>query len=162
MPETELKVTSPSFQEGGWIPRKHSARGEDVSPCLRLEGISRDAESIAITMDDASHPLFPNYNHWVIWNIPVQEVIPEALPSGRTLENLGGAVQGRAYGKHRYKGPKPPFKTVHTYVFTVFVLDCKIELPPACRKADLMEKMKGHILQKGTLSGKYQSRGKKK
>ncbi len=160
MGKIELEVKSPAFQEGDWIPKKHSARGEDISPCLKLEGISQDAKSIAITMDDASHPLFPDYNHWLIWNVPVQNNIPEAIPPGKVVENLDGAIQGRAYGRNRYKGPKPPFKVIHTYVFTVFILDCKLDLSPKCKKSDLFEKMQGHILQKGTLSGKFQSRRK--
>ncbi len=160
MTERKLSVTSPSFQDGDWIPRKHSARAEDISPCLELEGISKEAKSIAITMDDASHPLFPNYNHWVIWNIPVQYTIPKAIPHGKVVEALGGAFQGIAYGKHRYKGPKPPFKMVHTYVFTVYILDCKLDLSPGSRKADLLEKITGHVLQKGTLGGRFQSRRK--
>ncbi|MBD3423423.1 MAG: YbhB/YbcL family Raf kinase inhibitor-like protein, partial [Candidatus Latescibacteria bacterium] len=71
MPDSDLRVTSPSFQEGGWIPKKHSARGEDISPCLELENIAENAESVAVIMDDSSHPFFDNYNHWVIWNLPV-------------------------------------------------------------------------------------------
>jgi hypothetical protein len=160
MSEMKVKVTSPSFQEGDWIPRKHTARAENISPCLKLEGISKDAKSIAITLDDVSHSFFPNYNHWVIWNIPVQDIIPEAIPHGTVIADLGGAIQGRAYGKNRYKGPKPPFKAVHTYIFTVFILDCKCDLSPNSKKVDLLEKMKGHILQKSTLSGKFQSHRK--
>lgn len=156
-----LKITSPSFKEGDWIPKKHSARGEDISPCLKLEGIIENAKSIVITLDDASHPLFPNYNHWVIWNIPVQEIIPEAIQHGKIVESLGDAIQGKAYGKHRYKGPKPTFKTIHTYIFTVYILDCKIDLSPKSKKKDLVEKMSGHILQQSTFSGKFQSYRKK-
>lgn len=152
-----LKVWSEAFQEGDWIPIKHSTRGEDVSPCLELEGIDSHASSIAITLDDVSHPLFPNYNHWVIWNIPVINTIPEAVSHGMVVENLGGAIQGMSYGRNRYKGPKPPFKAIHTYMFTVYILDCKCDLSPKSKKADLMKQINGHILQQATLSGKFQS-----
>ncbi|GAU78836.1 YbhB/YbcL family Raf kinase inhibitor-like protein [Fusibacter sp. 3D3] len=153
-----LKIWSEAFKEGDWIPNLYSARGEDRSPSIHLEGIHAEAQSIAITMDDASHPLFPNYNHWLIWNLPVQNSIPEAIPHGEIIENLGGAIQGRAYGRHRYKGPKPPLKTIHTYVFTVYILDCKCALSPKSRKRDLLVEMEGHILQKSTLTGHFQSR----
>ncbi|MCF7928650.1 MAG: YbhB/YbcL family Raf kinase inhibitor-like protein [Spirochaetales bacterium] len=154
----KLLVTSHSFQEGDRIPEKHSARGRDLSPPLQIDGITEGAQSIAVTFDDASHPLFPNYNHWVIWNIPVQGHLPEAIPRGPVVDSLGGAIQGRAYGKNRYKGPKPPFKAVHTYVLTVFILDCLIDLSPLAKKADLLGSMEGHILQQAALSGTYQSR----
>lgn len=153
-----IEIRSKSFDEGDWIPIRYSARGEDLSPEFLINGIAENAESIAITLDDASHPIFPNYNHWVIWNIPIQNVIPEGIPHGKLVESLGGAVQGIAYGRHRYKGPKPPLKSIHKYVFTFYVLDTKIELDPNNKKKDLLAAMSGHILQQATISGKFQSR----
>lgn len=153
-----LKVKSSAFNEGGWIPVRHSGRGEDLSPPLELENIAPGAGSVAVIMDDASHPFFPNYNHWVLWNLPVQTAIPEAVPHGRTVEALGGAMQGLGYGRHRYKGPKPPLKVIHTYVFTVYVLDSRLNLPAGSRKRDLLAAMEGHVLQQTSLSGQFQSR----
>lgn len=152
-----LSVTSSTFKEDGWIPVRYSGRGENCSPDFKLKGISSDAKSIVITLDDASHPFFPNYNHWVIWNLPVQAVIPEGIPKGKLVERLNGAVQGIAYGRHRYRGPKPPFHSTHIYVFTVYALDCKLSLPANSRKRDFLAAAKGHILQQATISGKFQS-----
>ncbi len=153
-----LTVKSKAFAEGDLMPIRYTARGEDLSPDFELKGIPDHAKSIAITCDDASHPLFPNYNHWVIWNIPVQEVIPEGIPRSATVDSLGGAIQGIAYGRNRYKGPKPPLKTLHTYVFTIYILDCKIDLGSSSRKRDLLNRMEGHILQQAILSGKFKNR----
>lgn len=153
----QLYVTSPAFTEGGWIPLEYTARGKDISPELQLQGIDQRAVSLAITMDDASHPIFPNYNHWVLWNVPVLEVLPAAIPAGKTIPTLPGAVQGVAYGRNRYKGPKPPLKAVHSYTFTVYVLDCTVTLPPHSRRKDLLAKIEGHVLQKAVLTGKFQN-----
>ncbi len=153
-----LKIRSNAFNDGMWIPVMYSARGEDLSPDFEISGIAPNAKSIAITLDDASHPIFPNYNHWVVWNIPVCEIIPEGIPSGKFVDSLGGAVQGVAYGRNRYKGPKPPLKFIHTYVFTVYILDSKLVLAASCRKRDLIANINGHVLQQATLSGKFQSR----
>lgn len=153
----QLIVSSPAFEEGGWIPVENSARGRNFSPELQIGGIAEKAVSLAIMMDDASHPLFPNFNHWLIWNLPVQERIPGAIPAGKELPGLPGAVQGTAYGKNCYKGPKPPLRTVHTYTFTVYALDCMLSLSEKSKAGRLSHAMKGHILQKGTLSGRFQS-----
>lgn len=153
----QLIVSSPAFAEGGWIPVEHSARGCDFSPALQISGIDEKAVSLAIKMDDASHPLFPNYNHWLIWNLPVQATIPAAIPTGKDIPELPGAVQGMAYGKNRYKGPKPPLKSTHTYTFTVYALDCMISLSEKSKASDLDRAMQGHILQTGTLSGKFRN-----
>ena len=153
-----LQIKSPALEEGGWIPVRYTARGEDISPGFVLSGIAPEAKTLAITLDDASHPLFPNYNHWLIWNIPVLTVIPEAIPRGKCIENLSGATQGIAYGKNRYKGPKPPLRAVHTYVYTLYVLDAKISLSASSRKRAFLSAIAGHVLQKATLSAKFQSR----
>jgi len=153
----QLMIKSKAFDEGGWIPVKYTARGADISPDFEINNISPNAKSIAITLDDASHPIFPNYNHWVIWNIAIQSVIPEGIAHGKYVDGLG-ATQGIAYGRNKYKGPKPPFKLIHTYVFTVYVLDCTLDLAASCRKRDFINNIDGHILQQATLSGKFQSR----
>ncbi len=118
--------------------------------CLELNGIIEKGKVYCYHIDDALHPLFPNYNHWVIWIIPVQNVIPEAIRNEEVVKSLGGAIQGIAYGRNKYKGPKPPFKWIHNYVFTIYILDCKLDLSPKSKKKDLLD---GHILQKATLSG---------
>lgn len=150
----KLRVSSPCFEEGGLIPVRHTGHGEDVSPKLVLEGLSAEAVTLAVTLDDMGHPI-PAYNHWVIWNIPATAVLPEDIPHGETVESLGGAVQGRGYGKHGYRGPKPPFRWSHSYHFSVFALDCRLDLPPAARKKDLLAAMRGHVLQTAVLTGHY-------
>jgi len=150
----ELIVTTPAFEQEGLIPIEYTGYGEDISPELHLSNIDERAQSIAIIMDDIDHPM-PAYNHWVIWNIPVMPVIPARLPHGGTVAGLPSAVQGRGYGKHRYRGPKPPFNWSHRYQFTVFVLDCALDLPCTSRKRDLHKAMKGRILQQAALIGHY-------
>ena len=105
-------------------------------------------------MDDMGHPI-PEYNHWVIWNIPVMEIIPKNIPYGRHVAELSGATQGRGYGKNRYRGPKPPFNWSHRYQFNVYALDCSLDLPDSSRKGDLLAAMEGHILQEGCLVGRF-------
>ncbi|WP_243187238.1 hypothetical protein [Faecalispora jeddahensis] len=58
-----FKIKSNAFVEGAWIPERYTARGDDLSPDFEIEDIDPQAKSIAITLDDASHPIFPNYNH---------------------------------------------------------------------------------------------------
>lgn len=149
-----LIVTSPCFEAGGLIPLDHTGYGKDLSPELHLEGLCKESMSVAIIMNDMGHPI-PAYNHWVIWNIPAQAVIPGNIPQGKFVGPLGDAVQGRGYGKNGYKGPKPPLKWSHIYHFNVFVLDCILNVPATSRKKDLLAAMQGHILQQAVLAGHY-------
>lgn len=151
----EIEITSNAFADNGKIPVRHTGDGEDISPALSLSGISDEAESLAIIMDDIKHPLFKVYNHWLIWNIPVSREIPENIPHGEKVESLGGAVQGIGYGRHKYRGPKPPFGATHQYRYSVYVLDTRLELSPQSKKKDVMAAMDGHILQQGSITGSY-------
>jgi Raf kinase inhibitor-like YbhB/YbcL family protein len=162
MPESvseTLEIKSSAFEHNGFIPAAYTGRGEDISPELTITDISPDAKSIAIIMDDLDVPLMGTLNHWVIWNIPVQKIIPKNIPHGAVVDSLGGAIQGVGYGKHQYRGPKPPFfsKAVHRYQFHVFVLDCMLETDSNSKKKNLLESMEGHILQYGSLLGKFKN-----
>lgn len=151
-----LTITSPAFARGGWIPDCHSDYGENQSPELHIEGLSERAVTLAVTLDDMDHPLFPNYNHWVCWNLPPVNVLPEGLPQGALLELPLHMEQGVAYGKHKYRGPKPPFHWKHRYRFTVYALDTKLALDHSTDKRALLSSIQGHVLQSGELIGVYQ------
>lgn len=153
-----LKVTSPAFTEGGWIPLCHGGYGADYSPALHLSKLDARAVTLAITLDDIDHPLFPNYNHWVAWNLPPVAVLPENLPRGAVVEQPIHIEQGAAYGRHGYRGPKPPFNWLHAYRFTVYALDTRLALGADADKAALLRAMAGHVLQTGVLTGRYQRR----
>lgn len=150
----KLLVTSPAFENEAVIPIQYTGRGKDISPELHLSAIDKRAKSLAIIMDDMGHPI-PAYNHWAIWNIPVMETIPANLPAGAHVVGLGSAVQGRGYGRNRYRGPKPPFNWSHRYQFNIYVLDEMLELPANSRKRNLLAAMHGHILQESSLAGRF-------
>ena len=150
----ELIVKTPAFDHEGLIPKQYTGYGADISPELQLSNIDERAKSLVIIMDDMGHPIGV-YNHWVIWNIPVMQVIPSNIPHGKVVECLSDAIQGRGYGKHRYRGPKPPFNWSHRYQFNVFTIDCILDLPYSTRKRTLIQAMDGHILQQTALIGHY-------
>ena len=108
-----LKIPTPCFVEGGWIPDYNAGFGEDQSPEFHIEGIAPKAETMVITLDDLGHPLEPGYNHWVAWNIKPADCIPGGIPKGSVIETPIHIEQGIAYGKHCYRGPKPPFNWNH-------------------------------------------------
>ena len=152
-----ITVTSPAFSADSQIPEKYTRRGEDASPELHLTELSPDAKSIAIVMEDLDYPpLLGRFSHWVIWNIPVQNIIPEGIPTGERVDSLGGAVQGNAFGKHCYGGPRPPRSTTHRYRFNVYVLGAGLELPADSDKKDLLQNIDGHVLQYGYIIGLYE------
>ncbi|MCI9667814.1 MAG: YbhB/YbcL family Raf kinase inhibitor-like protein [Angelakisella sp.] len=156
-----LTLHSPAFLEGGIIPTRHTGRGEDLSPPFTAKGIPEGSVSLSILLEDTSHPLFRDFPHWLIWNLPVAEHIPEGIAPGGAVEVLGcTASQGTAYGPRRYAGPKPPRWRRHLYRFTLLALDCRLELPPSTGKRRFLEVAEEHILERATLSGWFPRTGK--
>ena len=148
-----LRVTSPGIAEDERFLLTHTGRGDDVSPELRINGLTDDVARLAVVLTDETHPLLGSMTHWLIWNLPAQSVIEAGLPSGRITRD--GAVQGRGYGLHRYRGPKPPRGTSHRYSFLVLALDAPLSCP-AGRHAPLWRSAAGHILQWGVLEGVFE------
>jgi hypothetical protein len=60
-------LTSPSFDEGGAIPIRHTCDGADVSPALNWEGAPQGTVSLALILDD---PDANGFIHWVVVDIP--------------------------------------------------------------------------------------------
>ncbi len=152
-----MQVSSKSFENGGIIPKKHTGFGDDISPELTFADVPEGTASFAIILDDLDVPFRKSFTHWIIWNIPKTDVIPEGLPCGAVIRKPFCAVQGSAWGKHRYRGPKQPFfiKGEHRYVFTVYALECALTISESSRKKDLLFAMHGHILGEARLIGKF-------
>lgn len=147
-----LKIGLP-FEEGGTFPTQNTGRGEDISPEIVIENLSGSAVSLAVTLEDISHPI-KNFTHWVIWNIPASSVIKGGIRPGKSLPD--GSVQGIGYGMHRYAGPKPPRGKCHSYRFTVYVLDCMLDISAGSFKKAVLNAAQGHILQRGSVTGKFE------
>ena len=146
----------PSFADGR-IPRCRTGFGEDLSPEILLRDVPEETVTLAVVLDDLDVPFCRAFTHWVIWNIPKTDVIPEALPKGARIREPIAACQGIAWGKHGYRGPKQPFfiRKVHHYVFRVYALDCRTELPESAGKRELLGAMCGHILAEARCTGTY-------
>jgi Raf kinase inhibitor-like YbhB/YbcL family protein len=138
-----LKILSPVFTDHGPMPVKYSCKGENINPPLHIRDLPQDAVSLAIVVEDPDAPSGV-FDHWVVWNIPPMDEIPEKLTKG---------VQGNnSKNKPGYTGPCPPSGT-HRYAFKVYALDALLELPVGTNKKNLLDNMKDHILAAGELVG---------
>ena len=143
------------IDDGGIIPIENTGRGQDRSPEFLIWNLSPNAATLAITLEDLTHPI-RNFTHWIIWNIPASNRIKSGIPAGKSVPGMRGARQGLAYGRHRYAGPKPPRGPTHVYRFSVYVLDCAITLSPRSTKKAFFKKAERHIIQAGSITGEYE------
>ena len=148
-----MELTSSSFKNGEFIPRKYTCDGNDVSPPLNWDKVPDGTKSFSLICDDPDCPSI-TWVHWVCYNIPADlRSLPEGIPGDRQLEN--GSMQGMTdFRRPGYGGPCPP-GGVHRYFFKLYALDNLLTLRPGATKSDVTKAMQGHILDKCELMGKY-------
>ena len=148
-----ISLKSTAFEDGGALPRRYTCDGRGISPPLSWTGVPPEAKSVALVLNDPDAPS-GTFTHWVIFNIPGGEnSLSEGIPTDKTLSI--GAEQGvNSANKIGYIPPCPPRGT-HRYIFHIYALDAKLELPPVVGKNQLMNAMEGHILAEGELMGTY-------
>ena len=146
-----MQLTSTGFSDGGEIPLELGYKKQNEPPALSINGIPEGTKSLALIMDDpdAMGAVGKVWVHWVVWNIdPTKPFI-----TGNPRES--GFVEGMTdFGEVGYGGPAPPDKR-HTYIFKLYALDSKLDLPEGSTKSELENAMEGHIIEQATLTGTY-------
>jgi Raf kinase inhibitor-like YbhB/YbcL family protein len=141
-----MNVRSSAFDDGATVPVRYTCDGTDVSPPLHITGVPADAVSLVLIMDDPDAPR-GTWDHWVAYDIPVTEDIPEAVGE------LGTGGQN-SWGRSGYGGPCPPSGT-HRYIFAVYALDTMLGLDPGADKGAVLDALEGRVLAQATLTGRY-------
>jgi|ERR1039458_730677 Raf kinase inhibitor-like YbhB/YbcL family protein len=150
-----MHLSSTDFKDGSQIPAKFTCSGEGFSPQLTWSAPPAKTASLALIVTDPDAPR-GTWVHWVLYNLPAgTRALPEGLPALGQLPD--GALQGRNdFGEIGYGGPCPPPGSPHHYVFTLYALDAKLNLPVGEKQAQVEAAMKGHILASGRLVGLFQ------
>lgn len=146
-----LILQSDAFEQDQVIPRKHGYKNGNSSPPLHISGIPPGTKSLALIMDDpdAMGAVGKVWVHWVVWNIDPSD----ADFSESTVPQ--SAIEGQTdFGHTGYGGPAPPDKE-HTYIFKLYALDTKLDLPDTSDKNMIQDAMKNHIIEESTLQGRY-------
>jgi Raf kinase inhibitor-like YbhB/YbcL family protein len=147
-------ISSPSFSNGGNIPKKFTCDGPDLSPQLAWTEAPDKTKTLALLVDDPDAPV-GNWNHWTMWNAPATlRGLPEGVSKNALLPD--STEQGiNDFRKIGYNGPCPPAGKPHRYYFKLFALDTKLDLKPDSGKKELEAAMKGHVVVQAELMGTY-------
>ena len=146
-----LSLESEAFENGGVIPKKYGYKHGNISPPLKISGISENTKSLVLIMDDpdAVGAVGKIWVHWVMWNIEPknskfeENSIPINCNEGKT-----------DFGEIGYGGPAPPDKE-HTYIFKLYAIDQKLTASKDSSKKEIELAMKNHIIAETTLEGRY-------
>jgi Raf kinase inhibitor-like YbhB/YbcL family protein len=152
-----LALASASFSRDTILPKCSSCNGQDgASPELSWKAPPTGRRSFALIATDKDSPFGFSFVHWVLYNVPPDK---RELQEGMAkLEELpDGSRQGHNdYDRVGYVGPCPPGHALHRYVFDLYALDTKLDLPPRASKKQLVKAMKGHVMAFGELVGRFQ------
>lgn len=140
-------ISSPSFVEGGSIPRMYTADGDGINPPLVIEDVPAGTRTMALIMEDPDAP-HGTFTHWTLWDIP---------PAASISENSEPGVTGlNSMNRTGYTPPNPPSGS-HRYFFHVYALDYSPNLETGSGREELEDALAGHILGEGSMMGRYES-----
>jgi Raf kinase inhibitor-like YbhB/YbcL family protein len=120
--DERMTLRSPSFEDGGRIPMRHSCEGDNVSPPLSWDRVPEAAVELALVVGDpkADGGVF---HHWVVLGI---EAKPGSIAAGAVPDR---AVQAKGSSENpTWIGPCPPEGEEHEVVFSLFPLSRRLPL----------------------------------
>lgn len=155
-----MALTTTGWTDGGTIALKYTQAGDEVSPPLAWTGAPSTALSFVLIVHDLDGMRGNDDTlHWLVWNIPeTAKGLPEGVPHGPELPD--GTRQISATGPY-YRGPAAPASgPAHHYVFELYALDTKLDVPPASvspaeTRTAVMAAMAGHVRGKASLVGLF-------
>ena len=57
-------ITSPSFDDGAFIPKKFSYDGGGINPELQIQNVPTEAVSLVLVVHDPDAPVPGGFYHW--------------------------------------------------------------------------------------------------
>lgn len=162
-PPTPLSLKISAFTDGGDVPAKYGcdvAQGAPmVSPALTWTNVPKAAVTLTLIMHDTdANPQkgIMDVTHWTVFNIPAATAsLPEGVAPDASVADSG--MQGKNIrGVNGYQAPCPPKGgPAHHYVFELYALDTKLDLPAGAARADILKAMDGHIVGKSSYVGLF-------
>lgn len=159
-----LAIASTAFEDGGTIPIRHSAYGDNVSPPITWTGAPAETRSYVLLVHDRDAPFPGGFVHWLVYNIPGSaNGIPEGIAAGPSIEapaEVAGAAQGLTdMQRFGYYGPRPqPGDGAHHYIVTVYALSRPPDLELGLGRNQVLSAVRDQIVAQGILTGTYEQR----
>jgi Raf kinase inhibitor-like YbhB/YbcL family protein len=145
-----LELASSSISDGRF-PASLTCDGVNTSPALAWNAPPDGTTSFALILNDRN--LSEGFVHWLLFNLPPgSRSLPASLSTQAELPD--GTRQGKnGFDNIGYGGPCP--HGTHHYVFMLFALDTKLNLPAGATRDQLDQAMKGHVLARAELVARY-------
>jgi Raf kinase inhibitor-like YbhB/YbcL family protein len=158
-PPSKFKLMTSAYAEGSMIPTQYSCADPNAtSPALSWSNPPSAAVSFAVIMHDTdAAPMkgVMDVTHWIFWGISgTATSIPAAIKPDSSPDGIVQGVNIRKVNGYQPPCP-PPGATSHHYIFEIYALDTKLDLPAGSARADLLKAMDGHVVGKATYVGLF-------
>jgi len=155
-----MLMTTTAFEDGGIVPEKFSMRATpSTSPELKWTNDPANTQSLLLIMHDLENNptrgTKTDATHWIVWNIPPTAT---GLPEGLAMGDLPDGTKQNGFRGAGYTGPGAGPTYFHHYVWELFALDIKLDLPPGNATANreaVNQMADGHVLGKAVLVSRY-------
>ena len=146
---SELSIISTDFEEGGEIPKNCGYKHGNEKPELDFMGMENEPFPWAMIMDDpdAMAAVGKVWVHWLEYRSP-------EVDGDKNVNIIKWGRGKNDFDVLGYGGPAPPDKR-HTYVFTLYDLDTRLNLKNGFSRQELEDAMKGHIIAEAKLTGTF-------
>jgi len=154
--ESSLQLFSTQFTDGAALPATAARQDQNQSPQLSWRHLPANTRSLALIVEDPDAPK-GIWTHWVVYNIdPALPEFDAGISATAAADAESSFVQGRnSWGEIGYAGPQPAAEASQSYVFRLFAVDRKLDLPPGVHRAQLLQRLQGHILAEARLVGTW-------
>jgi phosphatidylethanolamine-binding protein (PEBP) family uncharacterized protein len=132
-----IEVSSAAFGDNEPIPEQYTADGEGLSPPLEWRCVPMNAEAVVILIEDIDTSTV----RAIEWDLPGTDA---SLPEGALSSACWLPPDPPAHG-----GP-------HRYAFQVLALDMVPRFESRPGRDELLAKIDGHVIAKGSLIGTYE------
>jgi Raf kinase inhibitor-like YbhB/YbcL family protein len=156
-PPSKFTLSVAAYSDGGKIPTQNScADPNGSSPAVQWSDAPMGTVSFAVIfhdMEGAPMKGSMDVTHWIFWTA---DATPTGVPDAvKPDTSPNGIVQGKSIrGANGYQPPcPPPGATPHHYVFEIYALDTKLDLPAGSSRADLLKAMDGHVIGRAAYVG---------
>lgn len=144
-----MTITSPTFTDGGVIPKQYTCDGAGVSPALSWSGAPAETKSYVLLIHDPDAPAH-DWLHWLVINIP-----PTTTAVAENTIPVGGTQLPNDSDPAKFGDFCPP-NGEHRYVFEIYALD--VATISSTNRAEVEQVLFEHTLDKAVLVGRYQRR----
>ena len=151
-------VTSGVFTEGGAIPSLYTADGAGISPPIAWRDAPRDAESVALIVEDADSPTPHPLVHAIVVNLAGDfGFLAEGALDSPSHKGLGFTEGRNSFFQQAWLPPDPPpGHGVHRYVFQFFALRTGHVFSRVPGREDFTDIVLERAIAAGVLIGTYE------